>query len=141
MLHVINSIQDRVVYFTDEIKQVDCKSIMFDMMLTLAQDTVECYRSDFYHDAIFLKNLVLDKPTEFYYLFGSSGTTIVHQGESNLSPQALAMSLRKYSREIVYKVELMEVPSWDGKVWKVVFTCLATDKEVLPPYTYLSRKF
>lgn len=136
-IHIVNNVHTKTVYFSEESKQVDCKSVMFGLMVELAQETVESFHSDFYYDAIFIEKLVLDHAMEFYFLFGESGTNIVYEKDSSgLSPYNLAMSLRKYSRPFVYKVEVQPKGNWDSKAWVLRFTCLATDKEVLPAYNY-----
>lgn len=134
MLHTVNTSYTKTTYFSDESNQVQCKSTLFEIMLTLAQDTVDSFKSDFYHDAIFLYKLDTSKPFEFYFLFGDTGTTIIRKGESGLSAQALAMQCRKYSRPFVYKVELLAPIKPESIAWEIVCTCLATDKEELPSY-------
>jgi hypothetical protein len=51
------------------------RAIIFEKMMELALPIVKSYRSDLYHDAIFLENLE-NRPTVFYYMIRETGTTI-----------------------------------------------------------------
>jgi hypothetical protein len=51
------------------------KAIIFEKMMELALPIVKHYRSDFYHDAMYLNNLE-DRPTVFYYAIRETGTSI-----------------------------------------------------------------
>jgi hypothetical protein len=134
MEHIIGKSFEKRVFWSYEQEEIGSKAFIFDALLSIASDTVTSYRSDFYHDAFFLENLKMDKSLEFFYLFGDTGTTIIHKGQSNLSPLSLAMQCRKYSRPFVYKVELITPQKEDSTAWTIRFTCLATDQEDLPAY-------
>ena len=51
------------------------KSFIFEKMMELALPIVNRYRSDFFHDAMYLNNLP-DEPTVFYYSINENGTHI-----------------------------------------------------------------
>ena len=134
MEHIPGNSFDKHVYYSKVSEDITGKSFIFETLLALATETVECYRSDFYHDAVFISGLKMDKAFTFYYLFGDTGTTIISKGQSNLSPEGLALQCRKYSRPFVYRVELISPEKKDSIAWTIRYTCLATDKEDLPAY-------
>jgi hypothetical protein len=136
MEHVLHNVISKTVYWSETTKQVECKSFLFETLINLAQSTVKSYQSDFYYDATYIQGLVIDKPIEFYYLFGDTGTTLIEKGEVKLSTLDLAMSCRKYSRPFVYKIEVLRAKTWDYLAWIIQATCISTDKESLPEYNY-----
>ena len=131
--HIPGKSFDKTVYWSEERKEIAGKAFIFETLLSLANETVQSYRSDFYHDAFFLENLTMDKALTFFYCFGESGTTIIRKGESNLSPESLAMQCRKYGRPFVYKIELI-TPAMNSMAWTVRYTCLANNDMPMPPY-------
>lgn len=60
--------------------RVNGRSLIFEQMLKMSEERLEHYRSDLYHDAMFLNELELPKEGEevvFWYGVRPTGTTII----------------------------------------------------------------
>lgn len=83
------------------------KAFIWEVLYLLGKDIIVCYRSDLYHDAMYVSKLEPVVQT-FYYLIGESGTTIVDKPDSNgLSARYTALACRKYNRPYLFECSII----------------------------------
>lgn len=114
------------IHYDPSVRDFSQRGYIWNALYTVAHDVVECYLTDFYHDALYVadKGKLPAQECTFYSLYGSTGTHILDRADKYYSLESFALKLRHYDRPYVWKCQLLKPQSEYSSYWTFRMECI-----------------